>query len=239
MKHETPTARICRPAGIGGSRRVDRCRDAGARRSDLLRLEWETDTDFDGAKVVVEGRTGPHIYIRGSKADTPHWLLLHPAAVTPLEMLRREPVIDRKVFLLKQTGNPKSYVSHAFADLCIDAGVARKVIRKGRVALKNGWKLPDLRRKSNTDLRSGGAGRKGRWSAATPALGSEGCGRSRSSTCPTSTRRVVADCLRRWSIELALKAHVRQSVWTEAVKDVVKVCQERAVIRRLEILPAA
>ena len=36
-----------------------------------------------------------------------------------------------------------------------------------------------------------------------------------------------------------LKAELRQAVWNEAVKDVVKVSHERPVIRRLEKLLAA
>jgi integrase len=42
--------------------------DTGARRGDLLSLEWERDVDLDGSRAAAEGRVGPHIYIRGAKA---------------------------------------------------------------------------------------------------------------------------------------------------------------------------
>ena len=80
----------------------------GARRSDLLRLEWECDIDLDGSKVSPDGRIGPHIFIRGSKADTPHWMPLHLAAVQALRELRGRPLIDQKVFPVRGSRRPAS-----------------------------------------------------------------------------------------------------------------------------------
>ena len=134
----------------------------GARRGDLLRLEWGTDVDFDGSKVASEGRAGPHIFIQGNKADTPHWMPLHPIAVRALENLRRKPVIDQKVFPVRGTINPASRVSHLFAELCLRAGLSEQVERDGEIVTKNKWTLHDLRRKANTDLRNRGASAKER-----------------------------------------------------------------------------
>lgn len=70
----------------------------GARRGDLLRLERDRDVDLDGSKATAEARVGPSVYIYGNKADTPHWIPLHPSAVQTLYDLRSEPTIDRMVF---------------------------------------------------------------------------------------------------------------------------------------------
>ena len=134
----------------------------GARRSDLLDLEWDRDVDLNGKLSVGEGRSGPHVFISGNKADTPHWVPLHPAAVQALLGLRRQPVIDRKVFPVRGSSNPGSRVSHAFAKLCVDAGLTENADRDGRTVVKNRWSLHDLRRKANTDLRNGGASAKER-----------------------------------------------------------------------------
>lgn len=133
----------------------------GARRSDLLSLDWE-DVDLTGETVAPEGRQGPHIYIRGSKADTPRWTPLHPDAVAAVKTLRRHPVIDRKLFPIRESKSPGSYVSHLFAKLCVDAGLTAETEHDGETVSKNRWKLHDLRRKSNTDLRNGGASTKER-----------------------------------------------------------------------------
>lgn len=134
----------------------------GARRGDLLRLEWERDTDLDGTKGVAEARIGPQIYIRGNKADTPHWMPVHPAAVKALEQLRRHPIIDKKLFPVRESTNPASRVSQMFAQLCIKAGLTKTVERDGESVVKNKWTLHDLRRKANTDLRNRGASPKER-----------------------------------------------------------------------------
>lgn len=131
----------------------------GARRGDLLRLEWDRDVDFDGSKVVGEGLTGPHLYVRGNKCDSPHWAPLHPAAAGVLRKLRAEPVIDRKVFPIHGSTNPESRVSHLFADLCVAAGLTKV---GGAEGIKNRWTLHDLRRKANSDLRNNGASPKER-----------------------------------------------------------------------------
>ncbi|GMU22574.1 MAG: hypothetical protein AMXMBFR13_26590 [Phycisphaerae bacterium] len=133
----------------------------GARRNDLLALAWDRDIDLDGSKVAGEGRSGPHIYVRGSKADTPHWMPLHPAAVQALKALRQEPVIAPEVFPLKST-SPGPRASRLFADLCIKAGLTMTVERGGKQIVVNRWSLHDLRRKANTDLRNGGASPKER-----------------------------------------------------------------------------
>ncbi len=135
----------------------------GARRGDLLRLEWERDIDFDGSQVVQEKRVGPHIYVQGAKADTPHWMPLHPAAVMVLRRLRlTEPVIDPLVFPVKGYQRRGSRVSTLFGELCIKAGLVETVERNGKLLDKNRWTLHDLRRKANTDLRNRGASPKER-----------------------------------------------------------------------------
>lgn len=133
----------------------------GARRGDLLRLEWDRDVDLDGKKAEAEGRTGPHVYVRGAKADTPHWMPLHRDAVEALKELRQQPVIGPKVFHVRSR-NPDSAVSHMFADLCVKVGVVETVDRDGKAVVKNKWSLHDLRRKANTDLRNRGASPKER-----------------------------------------------------------------------------
>ena len=134
----------------------------GARRADLLALEWERDVDLDGSKVKPEGLIGPHVYIVGSKTDTPHWTPLHADAVQALQQLRRAPVVDPKLFPMRQTRNRASYVSHRFSDLCVKAGLTMTVTRGGQTIVKNRWTLHDLRRKANTDLRNRGASPKER-----------------------------------------------------------------------------
>lgn len=133
----------------------------GARRGDLLRLEWDRDVDLNGKNVEGEGRTGPHVFIRGNKADTPHWMPLHPVAVEALRKLRREPVIDRKVFPVRGSRNPASRVSQLFAAVCRKAGLVREEVDRDGNS-KNLWSLHDLRRKANTDLRNRGASAKER-----------------------------------------------------------------------------
>jgi integrase len=134
----------------------------GARRSDILKLEWETDVDFDGAKVAAEGRTGPHVFIRGAKADTAHWTPLHSAAVRALKDLRKQPVIGPMVFAVKGFTRSPSEASRAFSKLCVDAEITKAVTRDGQAVSKNRWTLHDLRRKANTDLRNQGASPKER-----------------------------------------------------------------------------
>ncbi|MFH0980923.1 MAG: tyrosine-type recombinase/integrase [Planctomycetota bacterium] len=134
----------------------------GARRNDILALEWDRDIDLEGTKAVAEGRTGPHVYVRGTKADTPHWCPLHPAAVKALRDLRAQPVIDKAVFPVRGSLNAPSYVSHLFAQACLRAGLTETVERDGRVRVKNRWSLHDLRRKATTDLRNAGASPKER-----------------------------------------------------------------------------
>jgi integrase len=133
-----------------------------ARRSDVLRLEWDRDVDFDGTKVAGEGRSGPHVYVQGAKADTPHWMPLHSAAVDALKALRDRPVITPKVFAVRGFTTNASEVSRAFAKVCIAAGVTKAVERDGKSMVKNRWTLHDLRRKANTDLRNRGASPKER-----------------------------------------------------------------------------
>jgi integrase len=134
----------------------------GARRGDLLRLEWESDIDLDGKCAEAEGRCGPQIYIKGNKADTAHWMALHPAAVTTLEDLRKQPVIDRCVFPVRESARPGSWVSRRFAEICVKAGLTTTKVLNGKQKEKNRWKLHDLRRKANTDLRNRGASNKER-----------------------------------------------------------------------------
>jgi integrase len=87
---------------------------------------------------------------------------LHPAAVRALQDLRREPVIDRRVFPVRGSTNPASRISHLFAELCVKAGLTETVERDGKAVVKNPWSLHDLRRKANTDLRNHGAWAKER-----------------------------------------------------------------------------
>jgi len=135
----------------------------GSRRGDLLRIAWDRDTDLDGSKARGEGRLGPHVFIRGNKSDTPHWIPLHPAAVAALQGLRRcELVIDPLVFPVRGTTNRGTRVSKLFADACVKAGLTETVNRDGASVVKNRWSLHDLRRKANTDLRNGGASPKER-----------------------------------------------------------------------------
>lgn len=135
-----------------------------ARRNDLLALEW-TDIDLDGT-MSKDGadRIGPHIYIRGAKADTAHWMPLHPDAVEALKRLRAEPRIDRLVFPVVATAKNKgALVSTRFATLCCRAGLTVEAVdRKGRTYTKNAWSLHSLRKKANTDLRNAGASPKER-----------------------------------------------------------------------------
>ena len=134
----------------------------GARRSDLLRFEWDTDIDFDGQKVEHEGRVGPHIFARGNKADTGHWMPSHPAAVDALRSLRAQPTLDRKVFPVRGSKNPPTGVSRQFGKMCVRAGLTEPVEQGSASSVKNLWSLHDLRKKANTDLRNGGASRKER-----------------------------------------------------------------------------
>jgi integrase len=92
----------------------------------------------------------------------PRWTPLHTVAVKAIADLRREPVIDAKLFRVKGSRNPGSYVSHAFEGLCLKVGLTRQVKRGGEMVTKHRWTLHDLRRKSNTDLRNGGASAKER-----------------------------------------------------------------------------
>ena len=128
----------------------------------MLRLEWDRDIDLEGGKAGMAGRSGPHIFIAGTKADTPHWIPLHPAAVAALRELRSEPIVDRLAFPVRESRNPASFVSHLFAAVCIQAGLTRMVERGGKTATKNRWRLHDLRKKANTDLRNRGASPKER-----------------------------------------------------------------------------
>lgn len=136
---------------------------SGLRRGDLLSLEWERDIDLDGSRAAAEGRVGPHIYIRGAKADTPHWMPLHPDAAKALKRLRNIPRIDRLVFPVDSGAKNKGpVVSQAFAELCVRAGLTVSVEHAGKQTVKNKWTLHDLRRKCNTDLRNLGASPKKR-----------------------------------------------------------------------------
>jgi integrase len=121
----------------------------GARRGDLLRMEWDKDIDHEG----LEGRTGPHIYVYGNKGDTPHWTPLHPAAVEALKELRAEPKIGPNVFFFRGLNTEKSKTSHmskALREACTAAGLAHN------------WTLTHIRKKGNTDLRNLGASPKER-----------------------------------------------------------------------------
>lgn len=109
---------------------------------------------WTGGRAKAEGRSGPHIFIAGAKADTARWMPLHPAAVETLAELRRQPKIGAKVLAVKSR-SPGTYVSKMFARLCIETGVTDA---NG----SNRWSLHDLRRKANTDLRNRGASPKGR-----------------------------------------------------------------------------
>ena len=133
-----------------------------ARRGDLLRLEWDGDIDLHGEVVAAEGRSGPHIYIRGTKADTPHWMPLHSGAVDALHRLRAQPIVSPRVFPVKGSRCPSTFVSRRFAQLCMRAGLTMQVEKDGKQVTKNRWSLHDLRRKANTDLRNVGASAKER-----------------------------------------------------------------------------
>ena len=124
-------------------------------------MEWDRDLDMDGSRAAQEGRSGPHIYIRSHKSDTPHWMPLHPVAVEALTAFRQEPKITPKVFDL--AGRNPTYVSRAFARLCVQIGLTTTVTTdEGEPRLKNQWRLHDLRRRANTDLRNRGASPKER-----------------------------------------------------------------------------
>ena len=97
--------------------------------------------DLDGSKASAEGRPGPHIFIRGNKADTPHWMPLHPAAVEALRALRREPVIGPAGFRVRSSHHPDSHVSRLFADLCVKGGLTEEVERDGAIVVMNRWSL--------------------------------------------------------------------------------------------------
>lgn len=133
--------------------------DAGADYRCLL----HRGIDLDGKRAEAEGRCGPQIYIKGNKADTAHWMALHPAAVAALEDLRKLPIIDRHVFPIRESVSPGSWVSRRFAEICVKAGVTFSVQEgEGEPVEKNSWTLHDLRRKANTDLRNRGASSKER-----------------------------------------------------------------------------
>ena len=118
--------------------------------------------DLDGSKATAEGGVGPSVYICGIKADTPHWMPLHPSAVLALYELRSEPTIDRMVLPVRGSTNPASRMSYLFARLCVKAELTTEFERDGERAVKNRWTLHDLRRKANTDLRNRGASPKER-----------------------------------------------------------------------------
>lgn len=134
----------------------------GGRRSDLLALEWDRDIDLDGSRSRAEGRAGPHIFIRGDKADTPHWMPIHPAAVQALATLRQQPVINNRVFPVRGVRDPGSYVSHLFSQVCINAKLTKEIETDSGSKVTNRWTLHHLRKKANTDLRNRGASRKER-----------------------------------------------------------------------------
>jgi hypothetical protein len=62
---------------------------------------------------------------------------VHPTAVKSLKQLRKQLVIDKKLFPVGQSINPASRVSQLFARLCINAGLTEAVERDGKTVDKN------------------------------------------------------------------------------------------------------
>lgn len=135
----------------------------GPRIRDILRLEWSRDIDLEGTRTDAVGMAGPKVWIKGYKRDTPHWMPLAPAAVEALRRLRAEPVIDARVFPVRESHakRPETHVSRLWKEArervkpTLPADM--QVCPDGR-----GWELNWLRKKSNTDLGMAGANEKER-----------------------------------------------------------------------------
>ncbi|MCH8807959.1 MAG: efflux RND transporter permease subunit, partial [Planctomycetes bacterium] len=96
---------------------------SAARRGDLLRLEWDRDVDLDGSKAAAEGRIGPHLFVRGHKADTPRWIPIHYIAISALRELRQQPRISPRVFDRCDVTSLQCKVSNEFASIVRGAGL--------------------------------------------------------------------------------------------------------------------
>jgi integrase len=133
----------------------------GARKPDLLALEWDRDVDLTGDKVKPEGLVGPHIWIDGNKSDSPHWVPLPQSATVALSALRQEPSIDRMVFPVRGIRHKGQEISRLWA---VARDKAMGSLPEQLRTTPNGdpWLFKHLRKKANTDLRNLGASSKER-----------------------------------------------------------------------------
>ncbi len=115
-----------------------------------------------GASEDADELIRPKVFIRGTKADTPHWVPLPVAAVAAIRKLREQPLIDRRVFPVRETtaANAGSWISNKVAAMCVEAGLVETVERDGKPIVQNKWRLTDVRRRMNTDLGMLGATKK-------------------------------------------------------------------------------
>ncbi len=87
---------------------------------------------------------------------------LHSGAVDALRRLRAQPIVSPRVFPVKGSRCPSTFVSRRFAQLCMKPELTIQIEKDGQQITKNRWSLHDLRRKANTDLRNVGASAKER-----------------------------------------------------------------------------